>query len=156
MRIRNFIFTQSVLGFTFLIIMGFFLMYRADISKEKCTKVSGKVTKLSIPKENYRELQIDNNAQIFRLFVGKGEWDFKAKYEIVDSLQAGDSIDIYYKKNFWQFEFETINRLTAYIYKGEKPIYLSGDGDKKIGIGVIALAVVCLLITFILKRLGKI
>lgn len=157
------IFLKELLSLLFCLALSITVIVRANKLKSDFIHVKGKIIYLEkkLPnrdiqkKAKERYLQIDQSAKIFKIFVGKDWGDFKPQFEMIDSLQLGDSIDIYYDENF-KTKTEQINSLVQYIDKNEKTYFVRGPEDKILGPFLLVFCLILILVLYFLKRTGTI
>ena len=139
------------------------LIYQNSKPKSEYSMLRGKIIYIGnkyndLPARNfgkYRYLIVDQYSYPFEIFVSKDDGDFKPKYENIDKLKIGDTIEIYgYESN--KVEKEGINREIQFIEKDKVLFFERGDGSKFVGIGIIIISIILAILTYYFWKTGKI
>ena len=127
-------------GSLILIVLSSLITIRGFKNKTDFEMVRGKVEYLhcgdfgtDCKYSNVRYLKVDTYSKEFRIFIGKETGDITPKFEQLDSLKAGDVINVYYDENFLQSS-KKANKLVQYIDKDSKPYFIKGHFDGLIGL----------------------
>jgi len=161
MKTKKPIFLNSLIGLSFALFLGIFLLFRATKDKSSFEKIRGSIVFFN--KENglhtnttkFRYLKLDSYPKTFELFIGKGWGDFKPKFEKVDELKIGDTVTIYYDENF-KTKSDPVNRLAYFIDRGQEPIFIKGGWEKYLAYFIFGSVILILLVLIVAKRKSKI
>lgn len=151
------IFKKAIIALTICLFAGIGQIYLAGKSKNKLNRISGNIKiisdRLDSDSNNHqtkaRYIYLENNYRIFEVFIGKDWDDFKPEFEMIDSLNIGDKIDIYYEENSKTID-EQVNNLTKYIDKKGKPIFIKGKFDI-VSVVIVIFVIILMILVSILK-----
>lgn len=157
------IFWKSLISLAFACFLILKILYNEEKPKSEWMHARRKILSISTTwrdqpyrdSGSYRYIVLHNFDKPIEIFTGKGKYDFKAQLEIVDSLKAGDWIDVYYDDVYKEDE-QPVRRSVYSIEKDKKRYFLDGNSKKPLAnglMGFLALIFACLLY---LKKAEKI
>ena len=119
--------------------------------------VEGTVINFEKSKNNKtRYITIEGYPKTFSIFIGKDTGDFSPKFEILDSLQAGDLITVYHEDTPLQKNKDPkLDKGVQFIQKGQKLYYERGNKDKYLAYFLFAGGAVLGLLLFLKERKVK-
>jgi hypothetical protein len=159
------VFTKLLGGLSICFLLCLATLYRNQKPKNQFQHLTGKVVALTkaLKIEGYynsnnepiRYLQIQDYPTIFRLFIGEDIDGSKPSFERVDELKVGDTVTVYYDKNYLNNNSDVISNLAYFVDKNQQAYFIRGSQNTM----VYYLIGFCLLGStagVILKRTGRI
>ncbi|MFT3981521.1 MAG: hypothetical protein QM687_13690 [Ferruginibacter sp.] len=113
------------------------LQYNGAKPKKDFTRITGTVLSVTNTHERYegldtarfRYISISGFNPPFKVFVGKGKWDFVPVLDKIDALKRGDTVTAYCVSNI--FTNNEVNAKLYYLDRGEEAIYIQGISANK-------------------------
>ncbi|MEM9985542.1 MAG: hypothetical protein AAF804_10640 [Bacteroidota bacterium] len=140
--------TRLALAAAFALLMGIYLLFRSDQSRDTFTRLTGPITYLakvnptqsgSDPKDKVLFLTVEGSSRVFELFVGEEWGDFSPRVNRLAELKVGDQVEIYFQENEQTQSLPT-NKLLQYLDHQGEAHYQRGGADRAMGYTLFGLA----------------
>lgn len=146
-----------------MLIVTFIFIDKSAKDKNEYTETKGVITFLGQkyeqwPNRNfgkYRYLEIDNYSYPFEIFIGIDKGDFSPKFQNLDLLKIGDSIQVYYYETD-HTRLEKLNRFVQFIEKENILFYERGNSQRILGTVILMIWLLLLAFATYLWKSGKI
>lgn len=144
-----------------------FILRRGEAPRQEFQKVSGRITYLDDVSPDVelrydakkRFLVVDGRPPVFELFIGMDAMDFSPDLQMIDSLNVGDTIDVYYdvrRRIGPAAGFNPHNLLAYYIDQDSRPMFRMGSRYNKLAWFLIGLCAVMMAVLVIMNKNGRI
>ncbi len=144
-----------------------FILRRGEAPRQEFQKVTGRITYLADVSPDVklrynakkRFLVVDGRPPVFELFIGMDAIDFSPDLQRIDSMQVGDTVDVYYdvrRRIGPGTGFNTHNLLAYYIDHDGLPMFRMGSRYNKLAWFLIGFSAVMMVVLIIMKKTGRI